>query len=134
MPSIQKDDQQLRALNEISADLETAKKINAIIANPPASFDILPIGKKKESVRMDSAFTERILALLKADKQKIAKDVQRKATKFRIELDTSDLAILADDSAEANAVETSETAGSDDVNDEEEELDNSDIPSSNGYY
>ena len=93
MAKLIKDDEQVRAFKEINEAIGELRKINErILSNEPVSIAV----GSKQTIQLDGKFTDKVVAILKAQRQTVIKDIQQKAKKFRIELDDDEVALMQD--------------------------------------
>lgn len=93
MAKLIKDDEQVRAFKEINEAIGELRKINErILSNEPVSIAV----GSKQTIQLDGKFTDKVVAILKAQRQNVIKDIQQKAKKFRIELDDDEVALMQD--------------------------------------
>ena len=94
MAKLIKDDAQVQACNEINEMLEEIKLLNQrILSDDPIVIEV----NKKQSVNIDNSFSDKILAILKSQRQKRVKDILYKSNKFRICLDESEQHLISDE-------------------------------------
>lgn len=101
MAKLIKNDEQVNACKEINLALEEVKKINArILSSDPMAISIGP----KQTIVLDGKFTDKIVAVLKAQRQILIKEILQKSKKFRISLEESEEAMISDKALDAPAV------------------------------
>lgn len=95
MATIIKNDDQIKALNDIEQNLALVSQINQIVATE-GEGTYLGFGTGKAN-RLDIAEPERkiLLNLCTKMKDRITKDIRAKANKYKISLDENDLNILS---------------------------------------
>lgn len=97
MPAIKKDDKQLVALQEISDALALVKQLNTAMEEPCA-MQMIMTPEKGKAIKLDIPADEakQVNAILTHIRTKAVKEINSKASKFKIELDESEQAIIAD--------------------------------------
>ena len=96
MPSIMQDSQQVAALAEISAALEMVKGLNALLTpGKDGSYQIVFSPEKGRSIKVEMP-TKEMCSLIKKQRAKLIKEINTKATKFRIILDDKDQECMKD--------------------------------------
>lgn len=90
-----RDDQQVKALEDITSMLNDIKLINSKLNQSGNKFTINV--NKKQSILIDAGFNDKIVSVLKAQRAKRIKDVNAKAQKFRIGLDDNDMFLMSED-------------------------------------
>ena len=96
MPKIKQDNAQVKALEQIAADLTEAERLNSILDGTTECFLAMESGKKMQRLDILDKDKPKILAMVAAKKTKLAKDIRINAEKFRIELDAKEEAVLED--------------------------------------
>lgn len=93
MPTIIADKQQLVAFNDVSTALDTVRDINSILENDAGSLSIMfkPGKGRAVKVPLEKPQDARVRAILSATKEALVKDIKKKASRYRIELDADDL-------------------------------------------
>lgn len=99
MANVITDHQQVVACDEINQMLSEVQMLNIAITDR-SSFSI-PISRK-QSIVLDAAYTDKLIALLKQQRVKRIKEIQAKANKFHIRLDKSDLEVISDEALKAH--------------------------------
>ena len=94
MPVLIKDEQQVQALEEISAMLDEVKLLNSRIMNATAPI-VIDCGKK-QSITVDATLSDKIFVALRAQRAKRIKEINLKAAKFRIALSDVETAMLSE--------------------------------------
>ena len=93
MAKLIKDDEQVKACKEINDALDELRKINArIVSKEPI---VIAVGNK-QTIQLEDKFTEKVAAILKAQRQNVIKDIQQKSKKFRIALEDDEKALMSD--------------------------------------
>ncbi len=99
MANVITDHQQVVACDEINQMLSEVQMLNIAITDR-SSFSF-PISRK-QSIVLDAAYTDKLIALLKQQRVKRIKEIQAKANKFHIRLDKSDLEVISDEALKAH--------------------------------
>ena len=100
MARLIQDDAQVKALEEINAQLEEVRIINGRLSSTDPFFIEV---SKKISIKVDESLAPKLIAVLKAQKNRRIKEITAKAAKFRIALSDEDKTQLMGDSmAEAD--------------------------------
>lgn len=96
MPAIIKNEQQVNALAEIEEALSAIGVINKISEAKGGELSILfrPEKGRKLAVALPDSTRSKVLGILLATKDRLAKEVRTKAAKFHISLDEKDLACI----------------------------------------
>lgn len=114
MPTIIADKQQLAAFNDVSTALDTVRNINSILGNDAGSLSIMfkPDKGRAVKVPLEKPQDARARAILSATKEALVKDIKKKASKYRIELDADDLNCMGNAPAsQAGEEDMSEAVG-----------------------
>jgi hypothetical protein len=101
MPSIIKDEQQVKALGEIEEALANIKAINIVLEHEDMGGDYLLAftpedGGKTVKVQIGSTEVAKIHSVLSSQKSRLVKEIKSKAGKYRIELDQSDIECMGE--------------------------------------
>lgn len=101
MPTIKKNGNQETALKEISETLNLIKSINVITAagwTGPATISFSVKAGRNGTVKIpfaaDDKNVEKLVKLAESYRTKLAREIEAKASKFSIELESEDLAIM----------------------------------------
>lgn len=93
-------DEQVRACKAINAMLEEVRILNdKIVGEDPIIVEV----NKKQSIRIDEQFTDKIVSVLKAQRQKRIKDILQKSNKFKVELEKDEKFLISDKAIEAKS-------------------------------
>ena len=92
MAVIMQDDAQVRALEEINAHLDEVRAINTLI-NSKKPYSI--VVNKKQALSLDSDLSKRVMTALELQRTRRIKEINTKASKFRISLDEADLKVIS---------------------------------------
>ncbi len=105
MASIIKNDQQVKALNEINEALDTVKALNALL-NPGVEgayqLSFIPEKGKAIKVMLGKSEEKNVFAVSTKLREKLIKEIRAKAQKYRIILDQSDLQIIEGEETSSN--------------------------------
>lgn len=100
MPAIIKNEQQVRALNEIAENLSTISSINSLLDGLSTKYDVQivasPSSGKGRAIRIGLGETEagKISSVLLSQKQRLTKAITTSASKNKIDLDDDDKATM----------------------------------------
>ena len=89
MASIMADRQQEKALVQVNEFIEQIRVVNTLL-----EYDqqyTVSNGTKKTSIRIDESLSDKIVLVLKKQKDFYAKEIQKLTQKFRIQLDDEDM-------------------------------------------
>lgn len=89
MASIMADRQQEEALAQVNRDIDQIRLVNALIDN--TQLFTVGNGTKKSSVQLDVSLSDKVIQILKRQKELYSKEIQRLTQKFRIQLDEDDM-------------------------------------------
>ncbi len=90
-----RDENQIKACDEINAMLSEVKTINTLIeAGPVSGFSL--VVTKKQALPVDHNFDAKIITVLKQQRARRIKSILSKADKFHIALDKADLEIISE--------------------------------------
>lgn len=93
-------DEQVRACKSINAMLEEVRILNdKIVSEDPIIVEV----NKKQSIRIDEQFTDKIVSVLKAQRQKRIKDILQKSNKFKVELEKDEKFLISDKAIEVKS-------------------------------
>lgn len=93
-------DEQVRACKAINAMLEEVRILNdKIVIEDPIIVEV----NKKQSIRIDEQFTDKIVSVLKAQRQKRIKDILQKSNKFKVELEKDEKFLISDKAIETKS-------------------------------
>lgn len=110
MASIIKDNQQVKALEEITAALETIRTMNTILQPcKDGTYQVQFAPVKGRASRVEVSKAEIEAAVIRRRKALI-REVNTKAAKWRIDLDTEDLAIMSDEAIQPPVEQEEKTA------------------------
>lgn len=110
MASIIKDNQQVKALEEITTALETIRTMNTILQpckDGTYQVQFAPVKGRASRVEVSKAEIE---ASIIRRRKALIRDVNTKAAKWRIDLDTADLAIMSDEAIQPPVEQEEKTA------------------------
>lgn len=111
MASIIKDENQIRACEQVNSYLNEVRSLNALIANCSEAFYVSAMlsekksGSKKASdkkaqeqkkvmVELDNNLNDKVAVLLGKQKERLCKEIQKLAKTYRIKLDKSELDLM----------------------------------------
>lgn len=98
MPHLIKDEKRDAAYKQITNQLATIESINACLNGEGVQLSIKATSEKEKSVNLllpvEEKDAAKVLAILTGVRQRMAKDIQSLADKYRIGLDDEDLACL----------------------------------------
>ena len=110
MASIIKDNQQVKALEEITAALETIRTMNTILQPcKDGTYQVQFAPVKGRASRVEVSKAEIEAAIIRRRKALI-REVNTKAAKWRIDLDTADMAIMSDEAIQPPVEQGEKTA------------------------
>jgi len=120
MAAIIRDDKQDNALVEIEAALATVKQLNLMLGdrNMAAVFQIAMVPEKGRGVKVDVVHPEKkiFFSLCAKYRARLVKEIRVKAEKFRISLDSKDLACMEEGENPESLPDTEEDADDGDTN------------------
>lgn len=93
MAKIIKDTKQEQALAEVEQNLHQIGMINKLLTDTN-SYKIIADDVKAAKIDIDEALSDKVSAILKAQKTKLTKATKSIAAKYRIELEDSEQALL----------------------------------------
>lgn len=93
MATLMKDDAQVKAFDEVNSLLEQVSLLNERINS--SSPMILGINKKKV-IQIDDSYKDKIISVLKTQRNKCIKEIQSKTSRFRIGLNESEQFTISD--------------------------------------
>lgn len=96
MPKIIQEDKRVSALNEIEASLDIIRSINAALGEENSYIITAgcPDARATGKVTIDEKDVPKLRAILTGQRARLAKEIQAKAARHRIELDDDDMACL----------------------------------------
>ena len=94
MPKIIQNEAQLKALNEVSEILEKVRLLNDVLSGKTACAITARDGKKVINLPIAESDEKKILSIVHANKNKLAKEAHAKVEKFHIELLDEEVEIL----------------------------------------
>ena len=107
MATVIKNDQQEKACLEINNMLNEVKALNGAIMTLPGHGVTIQLGRK-QTIRLDAAYADKVISVMKAQRAKRIKAIHAKASKFNVGLDEADLSVISDDAI--RSVDSSEAA------------------------